>query len=413
MLKQEFQILENRLQMLWDQDIDSILTECNNEERSVYLIAYSGFFDTKWYIEQYHDVYNSGIDPILHYVLFGYKENRNPTEWFDTHFYLEENIDVKKSGINPFLHYIYNGSYEGRRPNKYIEKKELPVKDYEYYKNISPRYYPRELKDWYKNYRGRNLNLKNPQTFNEKIQWIKLYDNSPLKTHLTDKYLVREWVKEKIGIEYLVPLFGVWDSFDEINFDILPNKFVLKANHGSGWNIMVADKAKFNKQEAKIKFDKWMHTNFAFCYGFELHYRDIKPKIIAEEYIENDKNLYDYKIMFLNKKPVFIWVDSERFTNHKKDIFDLNWNLLPFTIGYKNSDNPPKKPKNLDQMLHLAKKLIPDFACVRVDFYNLNNERIKFGELTFTSCSGLDRFNPEEFDLYYGKRLTLPSLLNI
>lgn len=413
MLKQEFQILENHLQMLWDQDIDNILTGCNNEERTIYLIAHSGFFDTKWYIEQYHDVYNSGIDPILHYVLFGCKESRNPTKWFDTHFYLEENIDVRKSGINPFFHYIYTGSYEGRRPNKYIEKKEIQVRDYEYYKNVPPRYFPRELKEWYNNYRGRKLNLKNPQTFNEKIQWIKLYDNSPLKTRLTDKYLVREWVKEKIGIEYLVPLLGVWDSFDEINFDLLPNKFVLKANHGSGWNIIVTDKENFNKQEAKIKFDKWMHMNFAFCYGFELHYKDINPKIIAEEYIENDKNLYDYKIMFLNKKPVFIWVDTGRFINHHRDIFDLNWNLLPFTIGHKNSDTPPTKPAKLDHMLYLAKKIIPDFVCVRTDFYILNDSTLKFGELTFTSGTGIDAFYPEKYDLYYGKLLTLPDCSNI
>ena len=161
-------------------------------------------------------------------------------------------------------------------------------KDYDYYRSLDPSQYEEELKDWYKRRTKKELDLENPKTFNEKIQWLKLYDSTPIKTKLADKYLVREWVKEKIGEEYLVPLLGVWDKFDDIDFDKLPDKFVLKCNHGCGWNLIVTDKSKIDKVEAKKKFDKWMNTNFAFCNGLELHYKNIQPKIIAEEYLENN-----------------------------------------------------------------------------------------------------------------------------
>ena len=133
---------------------------------------------------------------------------------------------------------------------------------------------------------GRKLDLAHPVTFNEKIQWLKLYDSSELKTRLADKFLVRKWIAEKIGEQYLVPIIGVYDCVEDINFDTLPNRFVLKANHGSGWNIIVKDKDKANIDEIKDQLKKWLSTNFAFREGFELHYRDIKPRIIAEEYID-------------------------------------------------------------------------------------------------------------------------------
>lgn len=191
---------------------------------------------------------------------------------------------------------------------------------------------------------------------------MKLYDSTPLKTKLADKYLVREYVKEKIGEEYLVSLLGVWDKFDDIDFNKLPNKFVLKCNHGSGWNMVVTDKSKFNKSEAKKKFDKWMSTNFAFCNGLELHYKNIEPKIIAEEYLENEnKDLYDYKIMCFNGIPQFIGVDRNRFNGHTRDIFDLDWSKLPIEISYKKSSLDLNKPKNLDEIIELSKNFLRSF----------------------------------------------------
>lgn len=276
-------------------------------------------------------------------------------------------------------------------------------------RNRNEKDFPKILKQWYKKRTGKNLNLGNPKTFNEKIQWLKLYDNSPLKTKLADKYLVREWIEEQIGSKYLIPLLGVWNNFDEIDFDKLPEKFVLKANHGSHWNIIVKDKSKLDKSKAKKKFDKWMARDYAFKAGLELQYKGIKPKIIAEKFIEDTNGeLNDYKIMCFNGEPKFVWVDCGRYSNHTKNIYDLDWNLQPFKMTYPISKTPIARPENLDKMIELAKILCKDFAFVRVDFYNVDG-KIYFGEMTFTSMSGTDKFEPEKYDLELGNMLTLPE----
>ena len=252
------------------------------------------------------------------------------------------------------------------------------------------------------------MDLDNPKTFNEKIQWLKLYDNSPLKTKLSDKYLVREFIKEQIGDEYLIPLLGVWDSFDEIEFEKLPDSFVLKVNHGSGWNIIVKNKLDFNIKAAKKKFDLWMDINYAYK-GFELQYRDIKPKIIAEKYMQDSRGeLNDYKIMCFNGEPKFIWIDCGRYTNHTRNIYDLNWNLQPFTILYPALQTDIPKPEQLDKMIELAKKLCLDFPFVRIDFYNIDG-KIYLGEITFTTGNGTEKFTPERYDLELGNILVLPK----
>lgn len=291
------------------------------------------------------------------------------------------------------------------------EDPEHPKKrDYAYYSTLPPRKYPKELKLWYKKVMGEDLDLRNPRTFNEKIQWMKLYDATPLKTRLADKYLVRGWVKEKIGEEYLVPLLGVWDSFDKINFDELPDRFVLKANHGCGWNIIVNDKSEFNWEEAKKKFDDWMNSNFAFRAGLELHYMNIPPRIIAEQYLENDGNdLYDYKIFCFDGHAESIMFLSERKKGLKMAFYDLNWNKLPFVYSYPQNEDITPRPEKLEQMIELAEKLAEGFPHVRVDFYVLNDGSIKFGEMTFTSASGTCKWNIPEQDMVYGDLIKLPT----
>lgn len=279
-------------------------------------------------------------------------------------------------------------------------------------KNMDEKDLPELLKKWYKKRTGRELNLENPKTFNEKIQWLKLYDNSPLKTKLADKYLVREWIKENLGEEYLIPLLGVYDSFDEIDFDKLPDKFVLKANHGCAWNIIVKDKQKFDKKKAKKKFDKWMKRNYALKAGFEMQYKDIPPKIVAEAFIQDSKGeLNDYKVLCFNGEPKFIWIDQGRFSNRTENIYDTKWNLQPFLLTYENSKEEVPPPKNLETMIEFARKLSKDFALVRVDFYNVDG-KIYFGEMTFTSASGVDVFKPAEYDLKLGEMLELPKSKN-
>lgn len=284
------------------------------------------------------------------------------------------------------------------------------IKDYNYYKNLDPSKYEEELKLWYKRWTKKDLNLENPETFNEKIQWLKLYDSTPIKTQLTDKYLVRDYVKEKIGDEYLVPLLGVWDKFDDIDFDKLPDKFVLKCNHGSGWNLIVTDKNSIDKAEAKKKFDMWMNKNYMYQFGLEFHYKNIVPKIIAEEYLENDNNdLYDYKVWCDNGEPEYIMFLSNRKNGLKMSFFDKEWNLMPFHYSHPQHEEKIQKPKNLDKMIELSKKLSEGFPHVRVDFYILNDGSIKFGELTFTSLSGICRWNDEKYDRFLGDKIKLPE----
>lgn len=284
---------------------------------------------------------------------------------------------------------------------------------YEYFANLKPDQYAYALKQWFEKYVGNHLNLDRPQTFNEKIQWMKLYDSTSLKTRLTDKYLVRDWVNEQIGAKYLIPLLGVWDKFDDIDFDIFPDKFVLKANHGCGWNIIVKDKSKFDKADAKIKLDEWLNTNFAFINGLELHYKDISPKIIAEEFLENqNEDLCDYKIWCFNGKPALIMFLAERNIALKMAFYDLDWNLLPFTYSYPQYEKMVTKPKNLDEMLAIAAKLSKDFIHVRVDLYRLNDGSLKFGEMTFTTASGACIWNPPEIDLVLGQMISLPVTKN-
>ncbi len=264
------------------------------------------------------------------------------------------------------------------------------------------------LKVWFFKKTGQILNLYDPKTFNEKIQWLKLYDSTPIKTRLADKYLVRDWVKEKIGEEYLIPLLGVWDKFDDIDFDKLPDRFVLKCNHGCAYNYIVKDKSKMDKKDARKKINKWMKRNYAQNGGLELHYKDIEPKIIAEAYIEDSNNeLNDYKIMCFNGKPQYIWIDQGRFSKRTENIYNTKWELQPFLLSYPNSKEQVPPPENLDKMFELAEILAKDFSLARIDFYNVDG-KIYFGEITFTSCSGVDKFIPSSYNRVWGDMLKLP-----
>ena len=317
-------------------------------------------------------------------------------------------FSIRNSGIRKVITIL---GKQIKLKNSKLERKflweELDSLKYKLCKYMPEEKYPEYLKDWFYQRTGEELNLENPQTFNEKIQWMKLYDSTPLKTKLADKYLVRDWVKEKIGEEYLIPLLGVWEKFDDIDFDKLPDKFVLKANHGSGWNIIVTDKNKLNKQDTKQKLDKWLHTNYAFNSGLELHYKDIKPLIIAEKYIEpEDGDLKDYKFLCFNGQVKYAWVDKDRYTKHTRNLYDINWQLMPVTIQYPNSNDEIQKPHNFDKMVEFAKVLSQGFALVRVDFYE-NNNNLFFGEMTFTSGSGAEKIYPEKYNLELGQLIDL------
>ncbi len=267
--------------------------------------------------------------------------------------------------------------------------------------------YVKNIKNAFKNSFRYDLDLKNPKTFSEKMQWLRVYDNSALKTRLADKYLVRDWVKEKIGEEYLVPLLGVYDNFDEINFDELPNEFVIKCNHGCGYNLVVKDKSTFDKQQAKAQIEEWLNEEFAYLFG-EWHYREIKRKIIIEKYLEDlQGDITDYKYFAFNGKPAYILICFDRGSGTLKTVFyDMGWNKQEFVYTGDYYEGEVKKPQNFEKMTELATILAKDFKHVRVDFYNIEG-KIYFGEMTFTSYGGYFDFRPREWDLKLGEMISL------
>ena len=266
------------------------------------------------------------------------------------------------------------------------------------------------LKMAYKAYIGKKLDLENPKGFNEKLQWIKLYDRKKEYIQLVDKYAVREYVKNTIGEEYLIPLLGVYNSVDEIDVDKLPEKFVLKCNHDSGSVVICKDKANFDFDAAKKKLVKTFKKNM-FWWGREWPYEYVERKIIAEKYIESTRgDLPDYKFMCFNGEVKCSFVCSERFTGKGLHVtfFDLDWNVMPFERSHPAEKEGITKPQNYEKMLELAQKLSQNFPFVRVDFYEAEG-KIYFGELTLFPGCGWEAFQPEEWDYTLGSWITLPE----
>lgn len=256
---------------------------------------------------------------------------------------------------------------------------------------------------------GDKLDLKNPQTFNEKLQWLKLYNKDIKYSMMVDKYLVRQYVADVIGDQYLIPLIGAYDNANQIDFSSLPNKFVLKANHGSGWNVVCLDKEKLNWGEEKAKLNRWLKSSY-FKKDREYPYKNIIPKIVCEEFIKTDGDAQpnDYKIFCFDGEPKFFFIASDRGVDTKFDFFDMDWKRYPVRQFYPNSNYEFVRPQKWDEMVECAKKLSNGFPHVRVDFYVDSKNNIYFGELTFCHFGGVTKFEPEEFDDYFGGFINLP-----
>ena len=263
------------------------------------------------------------------------------------------------------------------------------------------------LKMLYKMNFGNDLLLNNPQTFNEKLQWLKLNDRKDIYTTMVDKYESKKYVANIIGEEYIISTIGIYNSLDEIDFNKLPNKFVMKCTHDSGGLVICKDKNKLDINEARKKINKSLKNNYYYS-GREWPYKNVKPRIIIEKYMGS--NLNDYKIFCFNGVPKYILVCSNRNGNFKNtDFYDVNWNLMPFTRE-KHQNNPIgiSKPENLNEMLLIAEKLSKDIPFVRVDLYDIKN-KIYFGEMTFYPSAGFEGFSPVEWDKKLGDMIKLPK----
>ncbi|GEK57701.1 ATP-grasp fold amidoligase family protein [Marinococcus halophilus] len=258
---------------------------------------------------------------------------------------------------------------------------------------------------------GKKLNLKSPKRFNEKIQWYKLYYRDPLMTKCADKYSVREYVSAKGYDSILIPLYGLYSRGEEINFQSLPKKFVLKTTNGSHTNIICKDKEKLDKNKTIMTLNQWVKKRTAKL-GREWAYYNIEPKIICEMLLEDNDNEFeginDYKFVCINGKAEIVWIDIDRYEDHKRNFYDLEWKYLNIKSDVQNYNGVIKKPNKLQEMKEIAEDLAEDFPQVRVDLY-LINDKIYFGELTFYLLSGYEKFYPDYFDYQLGEKFILPE----
>jgi len=254
----------------------------------------------------------------------------------------------------------------------------------------------------------RELNLDQPLTFNEKIQWLKLYDRKPFYSILADKYAVREYVSKHVGEIYLNELIGVYTNVEDIPIASLPNEFVLKVTNGSGWNIICPDKGLLAWNSSKATLKKWLCSDY-YRLGREWAYKNIVPKIICEKFLRDEQGEMpkDFKFFCFNGTPLFIQVDLDRFENHSRLFYDPIWKKMPFEVHYPSHKDDMRKPERLEEMLFVASSLSKGIPFCRVDLYSL--PEIIFGEITLYPGNGSEKFRPEEFDTHWGKYISLPD----
>lgn len=277
-------------------------------------------------------------------------------------------------------------------------------------------FYP-ELKDWWKSYKKSNIDIDNPKTLGESIQWLKINDCEKYKTILADKLLVRDYIEDHIGGEYLLNIFGQYGSFEEIDFSTFHNPVVLKCNHGSGWNHIILNPSNFNKNKVKFDFDRWMSTDYA-KFAYELHYSCIKRRILIEEYINPKDSKFEYQVYCINNKPEFISVETIKdLSSHQRCIFDTNGNKLNFMISpnkYSQLDESCVDKNIILKCVGLSNLLLKDIKTkfVRFDFIEYKG-KVKFREITFTSGSGLSVYKPDSYDYKFGSMLNISQTLPI
>ena len=267
------------------------------------------------------------------------------------------------------------------------------------------------LKREYRYNHDRELALECPQTYTEKLQWLKLYDHRPEYTTMVDKYAVKQYVAEKIGAEYVIPLLGVWDRVEDIDFDALPDRFVLKTTHDSGGILVCKDKRKLDIPAVRKKLKPFLNRNY-YARNREWPYKNVPHRVIAEAYMEDTSTgeLRDYKFFTFGGEPKVLYIAQGRGRGEPTvaDFFDMDFNHLPFTIDHDMAPVPPEKPRCLEEMKRLAAILSQGTPQLRVDFYEVDG-KVYFGEMTFFHCSGMEAFHPAEWDRKFGDWVELPE----
>ncbi len=296
-------------------------------------------------------------------------------------------------------------------------QEELPVMNYPLYSLLAHtcRLWPIKpyLKLLYWLRLGKKLNLKDPKRFTEKLNWLKVYDRRPEYSRLVDKYEVKKYVENKLGGAFLIPALGVWERFEDIDFDKLPNQFVLKCTHDSGGSAICKDKYTFDKNAVSEKLNKCLRQNYYWA-SREWPYKNVKPRIIAEPYVDSlgKPDSVEYKITCCNGEVKMITVCTgiphSKVRERQNDHFDKSWNQMPFYVAYKSTGKKIDKPGFMDEMVRLSEKLAEGLPAIRVDWYYIDGN-IKFGELTFYTHAGFMVYNPDGWDYKMGEWLKLPD----
>ena len=302
----------------------------------------------------------------------------------------------KKTKIKKILRLLTDGDYRFLVLAGRGRKKNMPAEVF--------------LKRMYRICLGRELNLENPVTYTEKLQWLKLYDHREVYTTMVDKYAAKAYVAERIGEEYVIPLLGAWERVEDIDFDALPEQFVLKTSHDSGGIVICKDKTTLDIPAARKKLRYFLKRRY-YDHNREWPYKNVKPRIIAEAYMEDSKcgELRDYKFFTFGGVPKVLYIAQGRGRGEPTvaDFFDMDFHHLPFTIDHDMADIPPEKPECFEEMKRLAAILSQGTPQLRVDFYEVDG-RVYFGEMTFFHCSGMEQFHPEEWDRTFGDWVMLP-----
>lgn len=305
-----------------------------------------------------------------------------------------------EGNFNKLIKFLTNKDYRFIVLTNLGWKSHLPAEDF--------------LKRMYQIQTGQPLNLDNPVMYTEKLQWLKLYDHRPEYTRMVDKYEVKRYVTEKIGQEYVVPLLGVWDCVEDIDFDNLPQQFVLKTTHDSGGIVVCKDKNLLNIPKIKKRLRYYLNRDY-YSRNREWPYKDVPHRIIAESYMEDSRQgeLRDYKFFTFGGEPKVLYIAQGRGRGESTvaDFFDMEFNHLSLTIDHDMAPTPPEKPINFELMKQLATKLSEGTPQLRVDFYEVDG-KVYFGEMTFFHCSGMELFHPEEWNKIFGEWLILPPKCN-